>query len=655
MPPRLRFERILAIKLADLGDALLITPALRALRQSFPRARLDVLTTARGAPALARGAAGIEPPLIDEVLVFEKLAYDRPGQTLRPGALLDALRLARTLRARRYDTVVLFHHFTLVYGAIKHAALVLATGARVRAGLDNGRGWFLTHRATDGGFGQHHEVEYWLDVVGAIGAASDDVRLVSPASSADIGYADQLLNQFYAGIPPGTAGPLVAIHPGSGGYSPARRWDQASFAAVANRLAARYQARFVLVGLPGEGAGPIAAAVRAPVLNLEGRTTAGQLAAVLSRCELFIGADSGVMHLAAAAGTPVAAIFGPSNHAAWRPWQPGGKTRVLRAAPLCSPCQYVGHQLGALEGQPARTCMRLVTPELVVRAAEELLGHAPPQPEADAPAAEPGAAEVMLPRSPVVLLPGDTHRMPGSAGGRPFSVLGVEIDPVSYEGALKHIALFIAEGVPRQLVTINPEFIVAAERDPIFRFILNRAALRLPDGQGILWAARRMGQPLAERVTGVDLVERIAAEAAQKGWRLFFLGAAPGVAAQAAAVLATRYPGLQVAGSYAGSPDEKEEEAITARVRAAQAHVLLVAYGAPAQDKWIARNLPRLGTPVCMGVGGAFDFISGRVPRAPASWRRLGVEWLWRLRREPWRWRRMLALPRFALEVLLEG
>jgi N-acetylglucosaminyldiphosphoundecaprenol N-acetyl-beta-D-mannosaminyltransferase len=112
---------------------------------------------------------------------------------------------------------------------------------------------------------------------------------------------------------------------------------------------------------------------------------------------------------------------------------------------------------------------------------------------------------------------------------------------------------------------------------------------------------------------------------------------------------------LKVVGTYAGSPDGREEDRQVALVREAQADVLFVAYGAPVQDKWIARNLPRLGTPVCMGVGGAFDFIAGRVLRAPERWQRLGLEWLWRLRQEPWRWRRMLALPKFAIEVLLEG
>ena len=644
MPRRPLFQRILAIKLADLGDALCITPALRALRQSFPDAQLDVLTTARGAAALKPEGPGPVSPLVDEVLVFEKMAYDRPREALRPANLLAALRYLRQLRSRHYDTVVFFHHFTLQFGAFKHAALALATGAEVRAGLENGRGWFLTRRATDRGFGMRHEVEYWLDVVGAIGAATDDLKLEPPISNADQAYADQLLGQFTASLgalrrdAPAARPPLVAIHPGSGGYSQARRWETAGFAEVANQLVRKHNARIVLVGTAGDGVTDVLALLRGGALNLEGKTTPGQLAAVLRGCDLFIGADSGVVHLAAAAGTPVVAIYGPSNHQAWGPWQPGGRTAVVRSGPLCSPCMYVDHELGSLSGQSARTCMHMVTPAQVLRAAQEVLGVAEPL----------GAITEPL----IDLPPGTTQRM---RPGPPLAVLGVDVDPVSCEQAVDMVAVFIAAGFPRQIVTVNPEFVMAARRDTVFRLILNRAALRVPDGQGILWAARHLGQPLPERVAGVDLLERIAERGARTGWRLFLLGAAPGVAAEAAAVLAARYRGINIAGTYAGSPDEREEEHIAALVRESRANVLFVAYGAPAQDKWIARNLPRLGTAVCMGVGGAFDFITGRATRAPEVWRSRGLEWLWRLRHEPWRWKRMLALPRFALEVLLEG
>jgi N-acetylglucosaminyldiphosphoundecaprenol N-acetyl-beta-D-mannosaminyltransferase len=232
-------------------------------------------------------------------------------------------------------------------------------------------------------------------------------------------------------------------------------------------------------------------------------------------------------------------------------------------------------------------------------------------------------------------------------------ILGIPIHDVTLPEALERMGVWVAEGGPHQVLTVNPEFVMAARRDAAFRAVLERADLCLADGVGITLAARYLGRPLRERVPGVDLVEALAARAARGGWRLFLLGAAPGVAERAAGVLAGRNPGLLVCGAYAGSPACEEEEDIVERVRSARTDVLMVAYGAPAQDKWLARNLARTGVGVGIGVGGAFDYLVGDIGRAPAWIRRLGFEWLYRLLRQPWRWRRQLALPRFALLVFL--
>jgi N-acetylglucosaminyldiphosphoundecaprenol N-acetyl-beta-D-mannosaminyltransferase len=226
-------------------------------------------------------------------------------------------------------------------------------------------------------------------------------------------------------------------------------------------------------------------------------------------------------------------------------------------------------------------------------------------------------------------------------------ILDVRVDDVTYDEALTHVARCIESGGAHQIATVNVEFIMAARRDPEFRRVLHQASLCVPDGVGVLWAARRQGQPLRQRVAGVDLVDQIAALGAQRGWRIYFLGAAPGVAEQAATVLGQRYPGLKVAGCYAGSPRPEEEDEIAGWVRAARADVLLVAYGAPRQNLWIARNQARAGAPVALGVGGAFDFIAGVAQRAPRWVQRLGLEWLHRLVKEPWRLRRQLVIPRF--------
>jgi N-acetylglucosaminyldiphosphoundecaprenol N-acetyl-beta-D-mannosaminyltransferase len=237
-----------------------------------------------------------------------------------------------------------------------------------------------------------------------------------------------------------------------------------------------------------------------------------------------------------------------------------------------------------------------------------------------------------------------------------ITILGVRVDDVTYEETLARIEGLIQEGRPHQIVTVNPEFIVAAQSDAEFLEILNAAALALPDGVGVVWASRLLGQrhPLRERVAGSDLVPQIAALAEERGYRLFLLGAAVGVAEEAARRLCQQNPGLAIAGTHAGSPSPDEEDEIVALVREARPHVLFVAYGAPAQDKWIARNLERLGVPICMGVGGTFDFIAGVAVRAPLWVQRLGLEWLYRLWHEPWRWQRMLALPRFIWLVLQE-
>jgi N-acetylglucosaminyldiphosphoundecaprenol N-acetyl-beta-D-mannosaminyltransferase len=233
-----------------------------------------------------------------------------------------------------------------------------------------------------------------------------------------------------------------------------------------------------------------------------------------------------------------------------------------------------------------------------------------------------------------------------------INILGIKIDDVTSEEALARIEQFVADGRPHLVTTVNPEFIVAAQTDDAFAQVLNQADLNLADGQGLLWAARLLGGSLRERVTGVDTLVKLAELSAKKGYAIYLLGAAEGVAEAAAQVLSSRFPGLRVAGTYAGSPVPEEDEDIVERIRRADPQLLFVAYGAPRQEQWIVRNMPRLQVPVAMGVGGALDFISGKSSRAPVWVQRLGLEWLHRLANEPWRWRRMTALPRFCWLVL---
>lgn len=241
-----------------------------------------------------------------------------------------------------------------------------------------------------------------------------------------------------------------------------------------------------------------------------------------------------------------------------------------------------------------------------------------------------------------------------SPGQRTLSLLGVRIHSVTRAEALARLADFAATGPLHHVVTVNPEFLVIAGERPEFRATLNHAELAVADGVGLVLASWLLGMPLPTRLAGVDLADELVGLAAARGYGVFLLGAAPGVAQQAAEALRKRHPRLIISGAYAGSPEPGEEQALVARINAASPHVLLVAFGSPQQELWIARQRGRLQVAVAMGVGGAFDFLSGRVRRAPRWMRALGLEWLYRLLREPWRWRRMLRLPVFAGRVLLQ-
>ncbi|HEX5164700.1 MAG TPA: WecB/TagA/CpsF family glycosyltransferase [Thermomicrobiales bacterium] len=241
------------------------------------------------------------------------------------------------------------------------------------------------------------------------------------------------------------------------------------------------------------------------------------------------------------------------------------------------------------------------------------------------------------------------------------SILGAPVDPVNLDDALALIAGWLQPSEPPSLhhvVTVNPEFVIAARRDPAFANVLRAAALATADGVGISLAGRLLGVPIGERVTGVDLVEGLAGlSAGDERCRLFLLGAGPGVAREAAERLRERFPGLRVAGTFSGSSHDAGFAEIDAQLAGSGATVLLVAFGHPTQDLWIARQREALaahGILISAGVGGSFDYLSGRIPRAPGLVRRLGLEWLYRLVRQPWRWRRQLALPLFVLLVLRE-
>ena len=235
------------------------------------------------------------------------------------------------------------------------------------------------------------------------------------------------------------------------------------------------------------------------------------------------------------------------------------------------------------------------------------------------------------------------------APGR-VDILGIGFDRIDLAGAAERIIERHAAGQRTFVITANPEFVMLARADAEIAAIGRSADLVVADGTGVLLASRLLGDPLPGRVPGRLLVAAVLQLASGP---VFLLGAAPGVAERAATTLTRRIPSLRIVGTHAGSPLPEEDEAIRARIEAAGARVLLVAYGMPAQERWIARNLPHLpSVRAAIGVGGVFDQLAGRVRVPPRFVHAVGLEWLWRLAFEPRRWRRQRVLPVFAALVL---
>jgi N-acetylglucosaminyldiphosphoundecaprenol N-acetyl-beta-D-mannosaminyltransferase len=242
-----------------------------------------------------------------------------------------------------------------------------------------------------------------------------------------------------------------------------------------------------------------------------------------------------------------------------------------------------------------------------------------------------------------------------------IDILGVRVDDVTYDETVALITRWIDEaragaGRPHVVTTPNPEIVMAARRDRPFRALLGQTALNVPDGIGLVLAARLRRQRFREHVRGSDLVSRLAAVGAAHGHRWYLLGAGEGIAQRAADALQQRFPGLTIAGAAPGSPRPEDDPATWATIRAAgPVDLILVAYGAPNQERWLARSLGPLGIPVGIGVGGVFNFLSGAIPRAPRWMQRLELEWLHRLIVQPSRWRRQARLPLFMILASLEA
>lgn len=235
-----------------------------------------------------------------------------------------------------------------------------------------------------------------------------------------------------------------------------------------------------------------------------------------------------------------------------------------------------------------------------------------------------------------------------------LSILNVWVDPVDMTGALERVERFIEEGDrPHSLFAVNPEKNFSVPRDPQLHRMFRDADLLIPDGIGVVLAARILYRVRMSRVPGVEMMEEICRLSAQKGYKVFIYGAKEEVSARSVEILQKRYPSLEIAGRANGYVSAEEMPTLIEQINASGAQVLFLALGSPRQENWYAKYADRLQTVrVCQGIGGTLDTIAGTVKRAPRIWCRYNLEWLYRLLAEPQRIARQKVLPVFAYRVL---
>ena len=233
-----------------------------------------------------------------------------------------------------------------------------------------------------------------------------------------------------------------------------------------------------------------------------------------------------------------------------------------------------------------------------------------------------------------------------------IEILGVPVDMISMEQAMEIFeSEFPKEGVT-VIVTPNSEIVQAASKDEELKGLISEADIIVPDGVGLVYASKIVGHPLKERVTGIDMMERIIAYLERNNRSIYFFGSRPGIAEKAAEKIREKYPDLIVAGTHDGYFQPEDEAGIVEEINASGADFLCVALGAPKQERFISSHRDELRVSGAIGVGGSFDVWSGELKRAPEFYRKHGLEWLYRLKQEPSRIGRMTALPVFMLRVL---
>lgn len=234
-----------------------------------------------------------------------------------------------------------------------------------------------------------------------------------------------------------------------------------------------------------------------------------------------------------------------------------------------------------------------------------------------------------------------------------IQVLDVPVHPYSMDDAVQYLDKKIQEQKHSFVVTANAEIIMMCQDDAEYKNILtNVADLVLPDGAGTVWAGRKLGYDVPERVAGFDLFNRLLNLAAEKGYKAFFFGASPGIAEAAKKKAESLYSGVRIVGCRDGYFNDNDNEDIIAAINNSGAQILFLALGAPKQEKWLQAHLHELNPYITMGIGGSFDVLAGKMDRAPLWMQKYSLEWLFRLYKQPSRFTRMLALPKFVIKVI---
>ncbi|NTW05053.1 MAG: WecB/TagA/CpsF family glycosyltransferase [Peptococcaceae bacterium] len=235
-----------------------------------------------------------------------------------------------------------------------------------------------------------------------------------------------------------------------------------------------------------------------------------------------------------------------------------------------------------------------------------------------------------------------------------LDVLGAPVDRLELDQFVEAISQKLKEDKACFVVTLNPEMLCCAQGQCDLMDIIKSADLVTPDGVGIVWACKMAGQPVSERVTGIDLMMKLLEHSGASGWRVFFLGSAPGVPEAAAKRAEAMFPGINIVGTQHGYFTEQENQDVLTKIAQASPDLVFVALGSPRQERWIDQNREQLGKVMLMGVGGSLDVLSGVVQRSPRWFNERNLEWLGRLLCQPSRWKRMLVLPKFVVMVYLK-